>query len=184
MVVSDNYLKAPWADYLYACDFKWWKYHYRDYGHHQMPKPFGIFGFFAGELWTQHKNLFSAPGINHVVMRSGEGLGKDNEINGGGNSGYQAINLAYLFGAREIILLGFDMKRGPSGEKHWFGDHPCGMNSSSPYDRWLKNFNCLAIDLTREGVRVINCTADSALTCFDRMTLEQLFLGDKCSSVA
>ena len=94
-------------------------------------------------------------------------------IHEGGNSGYQAMNLAFNAGAKRIVLLGFDMQR--TGDKaHWFGNHPGSMQVPSPYADWLKKFEPLAADLTAQGVEVFNCTRETALTCFKRVPLESV----------
>lgn len=93
-------------------------------------------------------------------------------IHEGGNSGYQAINLAYHAGAAHIVLLGFDMKT--NGKRHWFGDHPTpALNVSSPYDVWIPKFGPLAADLAADGVAVTNCCTDSALGAFVRRPLSE-----------
>jgi hypothetical protein len=38
---------------------------------------------------------------------------------------------------------------------------------------WQAKFPQLAVDLQAEGVRVINASRQTALTCFERMTLEE-----------
>ena len=62
--------------------------------------------------------------LNWVRGSSQRGLGHD-RVHFGGNSGFQAINLAFLWGATRIILLGFDCKA-VAGKDHWFGQHPQG----------------------------------------------------------
>lgn len=94
-------------------------------------------------------------------------------IHWGGNSGYQAINLAYLWGARRVVLLGYDMQK-TDGKSHWFGDHPKGLNGNSPYPTWIQKFDRLAADLKSEGVEVINATRETALRCFQRANLEDI----------
>lgn len=94
-------------------------------------------------------------------------------IHQGGNSGYQAINLAYLWGAKTIILLGLDCSKSPDGQAHWFGQHGPELTQQQPFDLWQSNFPALAQDLKDHGVRVINCSRQTALTCFERMTLEE-----------
>lgn len=88
-------------------------------------------------------------------------------INQGLNSGYQAMNLAYHFGATRMLLLGFDMQR-TNGRSHWFGDHPGKLNVPSPYDEFVKRFGPLAKDLDAQGVQVVNCSTSTALECFPR----------------
>jgi hypothetical protein len=101
------------------------------------------------------------------------GLGLD-MIHTGGNSGYQALNLAYLWGARKINLLGFDMQR-TGGRTHFHGDHQ-GLNN--PYDgmlqQWVKNFEMMARDLKAAGVEVLNATRETALTCFERISIDDI----------
>ena len=125
---------------------------------------------FKGELWTQDKRASLEHGLFYVHGEGKLGLGKD-KIHFGGNSGYQAVNLAYLFGAVRIVLLGFDMKY--SGKLiHWHGNHPAAINRDCPVRSFLKNFPALAQDLKAEGVEVINATRDTALECFTKIRLE------------
>lgn len=126
---------------------------------------------FKGELWTQDIPAASKYGLNLVEGDKAEGLGR-NKIHYGANGGYQAINLAYLFGAKKITLLGFDMKRGENNKSHWHGDHPGELNKDMPIRTWVKNFCKLAEDLKSEQVEVINSTRDTALECFNKIKLE------------
>ena len=121
-------------------------------------------------MWTQDIIASSKYGLNRVEGKRADGLGKD-KVHYGANGGYQAINLAYLFGAKKIILLGFDMKRGKV-KSHWHGEHPGGLNKDLLIKTWLKNFPKLAEDLKSEGVEVINSTRDTALECFNKVKLE------------
>lgn len=97
-----------------------------------------------------------------------KGLGLD-KIHHGSNSGYQAINLAYLMGADCIILLGYDMHR--RNGNHFFGDHPKKFTNGD-YSSFVPRFDALAKDLAREGVEVINCTPGSALHQFRMESLD------------
>ena len=101
------------------------------------------------------------------------GLGKLGFLHQGGNSGYQAINLAYLWGARAIVLLGFDCSPSRDGQAHWFGQHGAGLTQHQPFDLWQSKFPQLGEDLKREGVRTINASRETALRCFERMPLEE-----------
>jgi hypothetical protein len=81
--------------------------------------------------------------------------------------------LAYLWGAQTIILMGLDCSKAPDGKDHWFGQHGPELTQRQPYDLWQAKFPRLAQDLKDDGVRVINCSRQTALTCFERMTLEE-----------
>lgn len=88
-------------------------------------------------------------------------------LNYGGHGGYQALNLVYHLGFKEVYLLGFDFKDGPDGKRHFHGNHPKGWgNFSNPQER-ARTMVALAADLAHHGVKVLNCSPDSALTCFE-----------------
>jgi len=81
------------------------------------------------------------------------------------------INLAYLFGSKKMILVGFDMQR-TRERSHCHGDHPNSLNRFSDFRNWIQRFDALARDLKKEGVEVINATRQTALNCFKRLPLE------------
>jgi len=91
-------------------------------------------------------------------------------IHYGSNSGFQALNIAVLMGAKRIILLGYDMRFSKDNKSHWFGDHPDNVRSN--YTSWLSNYGVAAAQLNEKGIEVINCSPISALTCFRMESLE------------
>lgn len=113
-------------------------------------------------------------GINRVGSENRPGLGRGHVIHQGGNSGYQAINLAYLWGARAVVLLGLDCGFDPRGAVHWHGAHaaPLTNPNEATFATWRVNFNRLAADLRADGVPVYNCSRQTTLDCFERMPLD------------
>ena len=87
-------------------------------------------------------------------------------IGDGGNSGFQALNIAVQFGARKIILVGFDMRL--DAGVHWHGKHPRGLNNPGDHNlvRWRKALNGAAPRLAELGVAVVNASPISALTAY------------------
>lgn len=85
-------------------------------------------------------------------------------IPSGGNSGFQAVNLAYILGAKTILLLGFDMH----GD-HYFGKHPKKLDVCSPFNNFIKSFETITKD-----VEIINCTRKTNLNCFPKMRIESV----------
>jgi hypothetical protein len=153
---------VPDADYLYACDPQWWAIHIDD-----------VRKVFRGKLYTQYhtdegKKEAKRLGIEAIQGAHNKGLGRG-MLHFNSNSGAQAINLAYLLGARSIGLLGYDM--GATGRTHFFGEHPKGLQNGN-YEKYVPEFNKLAKDLEQEGVEVINCTRKTLLTQFKQQTLE------------
>ena len=136
-----------------------------------------MFREFAGRKWTQQESekddeqaqVIARFGLEWKLGSHLPGLGRE-RLHYGNNSGYQAINLAYLLGATTILLLGYDMQK-TGGKSHFFGDHPEPLNAGSDYSDWARLFVGLAADLRTEGIAVTNYTRETALTCFPRGAL-------------
>lgn len=157
----------PNADALYYSDAGAWKQYANEF-RRKCPR---------AELWTHDKPSAKEFGLHHIPRSNYIGLSKDlGKITVGSNSGYQAIGLAYLFGAQCLILVGFDMQRGPNGEAHHFGTHAGKLSdpSAESLKGWCLNFVALARDLEAKGVDVVNCTERTALTCFRRVPLGEI----------
>jgi hypothetical protein len=158
IVVNTTYKIAPWADVLWACDARWWQWH-------RGAKDF------KGLKYAMTKAADRWPGVKIVRNTGTNGLEHDRRgLRNGRNGGYQAINLAVHLGAAKIVLLGFDMQRGPKGQQHWHEDHPSKMGPN--YSRWLPIFETLVQPLKKAGVEIVNCTRSTALECFPRAQLE------------
>lgn len=166
IAVNDAWRALPGgADVLYACDEAWWRHHD------------GCPGF-AGEKWTSHslspKNDKTKV-ADHFGLRVVEGTEKPgfsldpSVIHYGNNSGFQAVNLAILFGADPIVLVGFDM-RAVAGKQHFFGNHKAPLSETGKFAVWIANFTRAAAML-RGSPRIVNATPGSALTCFPMMPL-------------
>lgn len=114
------------------------------------------------EVVDHDKMLFDEPGV----------------IGSGGNSGFQAINIAAQFGATRILLIGFDM-HGANGV-HWYGRN-VGRNMNNPLDHnyvhWRTAFDKQAKVLAAMGIEVVNASPDSALVCFEHKTIEHTLAG-------
>lgn len=160
IAISDNYRRAPWADVVYACDLAWWKVH-----HAQVAKEAP-----EAEYWACCNVAADRFGLHRVRSANRPGLGTW-QVHTGGNSGYSAINLAFLFGATRILLVGYDMQA-TGGKKHWFGDHPARLVQVQLFDEWLHRFKALGTDLRAAGIQVINCTRQTALREFPLSTIE------------
>jgi hypothetical protein len=146
---------------LYASDTRWWS----AYGAE-------VDRLFRGERWTCSDKIRDA---NFIQAVDEPGLSTNpNRVHLGGNSGYQAVGLAYLWGAARIILLGYDMQAGPDGNLHHHARHGGALGNPTPetLKEWARRFVQMCIDLRREGVEVINATRETALKCFERLPLE------------
>ena len=168
IVVNTSYQLAPWADVLYACDARWWKWN-------RGAKDFHGMTFAMERRAAQYRK-----DIRLVKVGKPEGLSDDPlYLNTGKNSGYQALNLAYLAGASRILLLGYDLQRGPKGEMHWHKEHP--MRTPHLYPEFRRRFETLVEPLQQRGVEVVNVTRNSALECFPKMSLEMAFAMERAA---
>lgn len=161
IVVNDSYQAAPWADVLYACDYKWWEHH----------KPW--VKYFGGICYSCMPEVAIAwQRVHWIPFQDAPGLSSDPEIiHSGCNSGYQAVNLAALMGAQKIVLLGFDHTC--NGQKHWFGNHPGNLNKYSDYHRWIADaWATVPVSAGKMGIDIVNCTPGSLLDMFRQNSLE------------
>jgi hypothetical protein len=157
LAIKDAIRLAPDADCWYGCDAKVWK-HYGDRVRFDGPK------------YTLDPQ--AAPWAG--VLRNTGFLGLETVPSGlktGKNSGFQAINLAVHFGVTRIILLGYDMRVGAKGQTH-FTKRPYS-STLSPFAAFLPLFETLIAPLQALGIRIINATRSTALTCFPRLTLDE-----------
>jgi hypothetical protein len=105
------------------------------------------------------------------VVRSEDRLLVDffGTIGWGGNSGFAALNLAVQFGAKRIILVGFDMRldRGI----HWHGAHSDGLHNPNHgvVLRWRRVIDQVAPTLAALGVTVLNASPVSALQAYPKV---------------
>jgi hypothetical protein len=151
---------------LYACDLQWWDVHYSCARH------------FGEQRWTCNDEAAAKYGLHHVPGRHGIDKGIYFDATGegiiyGGNSGFQALNLAYMHGHRDAVLLGFDVGRAPDQPTHFFGEHPPACANPSPFNAWLKHWRRAAPQIAAAGMTVCNATRGGALDCFPRVALEE-----------
>lgn len=148
---------------LYACDETWWQKYF----------PLVATGF-QGECWTISAGARDRFGLFWCYGQDYGGLSPARDyIHTGKNSGFQAIGLAYLFGASRIILVGFDMQA-DGRKQHWHGNHPPGLANGGEgrYAAWRRAMEHLALDIKRTNCKVLNASRRTALKCFQRVTLE------------
>lgn len=85
---------------------------------------------------------------------------------GGYDTGTSAINLAYHLGATTIVLAGYDMTGGH------FCKHPLQNPPQQHFVRHMKPLYDLNADATRKGIRIVNVSPISAVTAFEKQSLE------------
>lgn len=167
IAISDNYKLFPNAIMNYACDYRWWKHHFRDV----------LASGFTGVLASADPSAANDFGVKHIASLDWHvpqpGLsGVADAITCGYSTGYQAIHIAYNLGFKRIILLGYDY--GATGQGHWYGSHPPDFAQMSDFTTMIKAMEVLARDIGKQDVEVINCTPTTDLACFKRMALREV----------
>lgn len=182
IAVNDAYLLAPWADVHYAADEHW-----RSWQVEGKAKPLlGLSGEDVKARWAsfagQKCGIDSGNGppaddAVHVLRKhqtpQNFGLSLDpREIVTGRNSGFQALNVAVLAGAKRVILLGYDGKKDEGGKRHFFGDHP-KVEADVVYPVYCQAMSKAENSLRDAGVEVVNCSPGSAIESFPKMDLRE-----------
>lgn len=130
-----------------------------------MPCPVVVsFGEAHPRPVTKNLTYIEAVGRQKVALLSNNPLLLTNGL----NSGHGALGYAYLRGARVIYLLGFDMKQGTQGRSHFHEgyDWYAPGNTKALYPAWASIMDDAARQLRDTGVKVWNCSNDSAITEF------------------
>lgn len=171
IAIKENVNIYPAADMVYGCDAAWWRHR------KGLPDFTGLRVCWAPEIPREF------PGVAAVKIRMKTAspptyidklvLDSTDEIGGGGNSGFQAMNLALRFGSRRIILVGFDMT--DRGGVHWYGRntwHAATNPTDTAFARWLQAFAHSMAEIQRIGAEIVNASAMSALNTFPRRSIE------------
>jgi len=165
LTINESYQLCPFADALYACDAAWWKLR------------LGVKEFHGLKISQDREACKLYPDVKRVIVDRYSNvlqLEEPGRVGAGGNSGFQALNLAVQFGANKIILVGYDM-RVDLGE-HWHKRHPLPLSNPHPNDnipRWRTSIDGAAGLLRQLGVNVYNCSSVSLLRSYPKVTIEE-----------
>lgn len=158
--IKRNIELAPWAEAVYGCDYPWWR------SVRGLPDFKGVKLAYADRACDQYGcTKVKIPDVKSDRLLFGE-IGT---VGAGGNSGFQALNLALQFGATKILLVGFDYV----GE-HWYGRNNWqggGNPSESNFKRWRATLEAAAPVLMERGVEVINASQTSTVKAFPKRSI-------------
>jgi len=165
LAIKRNVELAPWADAVYGCDYPWWR------AVRGLPDYKGLKLAFAPKAVEQY-------GLKPVLIPEHAKSDKlrfetTGTVGGGGCSGFQALNLAVQFGAKRVLLLGFDCQ--DRSGVHWYGrNNAPGMSNPSQnnFARWKRSFGNAAEQL-KGRVEVVNASPISDLKCFPKGTVAE-----------
>jgi hypothetical protein len=126
-------------------DKNWWDFHHEEAARN-----------FAGRQITTSRRCYHAETLKLKPR--------------GKNSGCGAISLAASWGARRIVLLGYDCKYAADGARHWHGDHPKGLGNAVSMPKWMPQFEEVATRF--KALDIVNASRDTDIEFWPRVTLE------------
>ena len=145
-----------------ACNYQWHDYYAEKIKDYPCDK------------WTTRPEVSKKfPWIRYIEERWEPGLSRDKSyICAHHGTGPQTVGLAYHYGCTRLLLVGWDMRH--KGRRHYFGsdgEYPPSMQ------HWTRNLGpdgeltglikeMATIKPEDYGIDIINCTPDSAMTCF------------------
>lgn len=147
-----------------ACNWQWWDVYWDQIKDYRCDK------------WTPRIESAEKYGINYIEERWADGLSTDpSYIHAHHGSGPQVVNLALHYGVKTMILIGWDMCY--REKRHYFGEYP---KSLQHFPRVGPNGEMTGLIKEMEtinpedyGIEIINCSPESALTCFPLKSLSE-----------
>jgi len=163
---NNAYELGTWVDWIIFADKRWWGWNYEKVERWQNRDRVICL---VPQLLDDQQRWPFLKFVRRDEARFGLSVEQDTICWNRGCGG-AAINLAYLLGARRIVLLGFDMRM-VEGKHNWHDNHKheerpkIYQNSMVPFLKPMSD----AMKVT--GLQIVNCTPKSALNVF---TLESL----------
>lgn len=153
IVTNTTFKLCPWADVLFGFDSAWWREYKKE----------------VDEVFKGARLTCSLAGRSFGIDTLHQ---QDAWFRSFGNSGTAAISLAVVGGASRVLLLGYDCQK-TGGKTHWHGDHPKTMGNARSMPTWPRRFKQVSAFAQSKGVPVLNCSRETALACFPRVSLDQ-----------
>lgn len=157
IAVNDAFLRQEAApDVAYFGDCKWW-----DWNKTEFKK-------FSGLKITTCQRLYHIKIIK--TFKRGKPLGIETTrgyIAWNNCSGLSAINIAYHFGAKKIVLVGFDMGPMNKDDKevfHWHNRHKAPPVAGAYNSRYLPTIPAIMSDAKNLGIEIVNASAHTYIS--------------------
>lgn len=179
IAVNDAAIYAPRVDAVVSMDRLW------------TERRFGSISRFGRPVWLRRSTMknVKADGLEHVHLfdcdHTSTTLTDEPGCLNGTHSGFCALNLAYQMRPAELYLVGFDMKRGPKNEAHWFPQYPWVEGHATGDKRlaeWGAQFDIAARQLRAVGISTWLCGSSSAVHAFGRISRADLEATAQCAS--
>lgn len=162
-------------DVIAGCNWQFW--------HHYWEQ---IKGYRCIKWATLDHDKVKHLDLNLIESRFMDGLSTDKSyIAHHHGTGPQLLNIAYHYGFKVLLLIGWDMRYPGkvdqftyTGKRHYFGEDPLTekhwpvhISPDGRLDGLMKEV--VTIHPEEYGIKIINCTPGSAMTCFPMMDLDE-----------
>lgn len=178
IAVNDSCWHTYFPDIVCTLDHTWVARNLEKFkdGFKQFPGPV-VAAVDAGNPRVPSENLTYLYRLRREETNNEARLSEDPKIIVNGmNSGHCGLQLGYLKGCKEIYLLGFDFKE-IEDKTHFHSGYQWHNRPSSNrlYGQWANAFKWTVPQLDKAGVRVFNCSDNSALACFPHKPYQEVF---------
>jgi len=163
---------AKWADMLFWSDYRWYEWN--------MSSVLTFKQLKVTRLRTSNphfKNRYiGIKDINVLNFNPDLALSHSPDVIGGFDSGSTALNIAYLYGANPIYLLGMDMKT-INNEHNFHTLHRLEPTTKDRYKkRFIPVFDRMAVELRNKNITVYTVSTNTALKCFPVLTYKEFMV--------
>ena len=161
-------------DVIHGCNYQFWDHYWQDIKRYNCHK------------WTTRPELKGKyEGLSYIKEKWIDGLSTNPDyIAAHHGTGPQVLNLAYHYGCKVMLLIGWDMRfpgkisdKEYTGKRHYFGEYESAMQhwprteSNGDLGGLIREMETIKPE--KYGIEIINCTPDSAMTCFPMMDLDE-----------
>ena len=165
--INDAYRDFPNATMIYWVDDNWVSENYDNLKTHKCKLRFCS----KHAQYINYKNNPDPRSISegYIIRRTGDyGFDPNPDCLMGNNSGVQVLNLVVNMKPKNVILIGYDMKR-VDGKSHYHDQERPYVKDEIYSGQFVPSMDALAKGMKDTGTRVnvINATPDSALRCFN-----------------
>jgi len=160
--VNDAFKLGNWVDVCWFGDCRWYAWN-KD-----------LLNNFTGIIASCTNCRCDHPRVLQVKRLEGSGIIVNQPaVRWNKSSGASAINLAAHLGAKQIVLVGFDMKQ-RDGQNNWHQNHKHTPRPTIYQSLFLQPFDKIATDAQRLGIEVLNATPDTDLQVFRKIDLKEV----------
>lgn len=172
IAINSSYERLPEATALYWADDPWAAENYDSLLAHPCKLRFHARFSVSDDVMNNKLGT----GLSTLLRRTGVyGIDPCKDNVRGNNSGAHALNLIANMRPSRIILLGYDMRA--TKHLHWHDYAKVPPYHGMYKDEFVPCIESMAEPIAKSGIKVINCSMESALMCFEKDTIEN-YLGD------